>query len=190
MPHFLSISWLYREDYKQAGFVMLASFDPECRVTGRQSLLYTMGLLSVSFLPAMLNLTSFWYLPVAMHHGRILPLDGISICDIRNRSSGQTFVCCIDCVFAGNAWSARFCPIVMDEDFRKKNRRLLIAIIVFAVGLTVLDHPLETIDLSKDLTMQAPATTIDEVHYTRRDRILSDSACSRSSRRKRCCLRG
>jgi heme o synthase len=65
MPHFLSISWLYRADYKQAGFVMLASFDPECRVTGRQSLLYTMGLISVSFIPAMLNLTSFWYLPIA-----------------------------------------------------------------------------------------------------------------------------
>jgi protoheme IX farnesyltransferase len=65
MPHFLSISWLYREDYKQAGFVMLASFDPGCQVTGRQSLLYTMGLISVSFIPAMLELTSFWYLPIA-----------------------------------------------------------------------------------------------------------------------------
>ena len=65
MPHFLSISWLYREDYKQAGFVMLASFDPTCQVTGRQSLLYTMGLISVSFIPAMLELTSFWYLPIA-----------------------------------------------------------------------------------------------------------------------------
>ena len=65
MPHFLSISWLYREDYKQAGFVMLASFDPACQVTGRQSLLYTMGLISVSFIPTMLDLTSFWYLPVA-----------------------------------------------------------------------------------------------------------------------------
>jgi heme o synthase len=69
MPHFLSISWLYRVDYKQAGFVMLASFDPECRVTGRQSLLYTMGLLSVSLLPAMLNLTSLWYVPVAVIMG-------------------------------------------------------------------------------------------------------------------------
>ena len=52
----------------------------------------------------------------------------------------------------------------MDEEFRKKNRRLLIAIIVLLSSLTVLDHPLETIDLSKDLTMQAPATTIEEVH--------------------------
>jgi heme o synthase len=69
MPHFLSISWLYREDYKQAGFVMLASFDPACQVTGRQSLLYTMGLISVSFIPAMLELTSFWYLPIAAAMG-------------------------------------------------------------------------------------------------------------------------
>jgi heme o synthase len=69
MPHFLSISWLYREDYKQAGFMMLSGSDPDCQVTGRQSLLYTMGLLSVSFLPAMLSLTSFWYLPVAIIMG-------------------------------------------------------------------------------------------------------------------------
>ena len=69
MPHFLSISWLYREDYKQAGFVMLSGSDPDCRVTGRQSLLYTLVLLSVSFLPAMLNLTSIWYLPVAIVMG-------------------------------------------------------------------------------------------------------------------------
>ena len=69
MPHFLSISWLYRDDYKRAGFVMLSGCDPDCRVTGRQSLLYTLALLSVSFLPAVLNLTSFWYLPVAMTTG-------------------------------------------------------------------------------------------------------------------------
>jgi heme o synthase len=69
MPHFLSISWLYRDDYRRAGFVMLSGSDPECRVTGRQSLLYTMALLSVSLLPAVLNLTSVWYLPIAMTMG-------------------------------------------------------------------------------------------------------------------------
>jgi heme o synthase len=48
---------------------MLSGSDPECRVTGRQSLLYTMALLSVSLLPAVLNLTSVWYLPIAMTMG-------------------------------------------------------------------------------------------------------------------------
>ena len=69
MPHFLAISWLYREDYKRAGFVMLTGSDPDCRVTGRQALIYTMGLTSVSLLPAVLQLTTFWYLPIAAMTG-------------------------------------------------------------------------------------------------------------------------
>jgi protoheme IX farnesyltransferase len=65
MPHFLAISWIYRDEYKEAGFVMLSGSDPDCRVTGRQSLLYTMGLVSISLLPAMLELTNIWYVPIA-----------------------------------------------------------------------------------------------------------------------------
>jgi len=69
MPHFLAISWLYREDYKQAGFVMLTGSDPDCRVTGRQALIYTIGLTSVSLLPAVIQLTTLWYLPIATMTG-------------------------------------------------------------------------------------------------------------------------
>ncbi|MGA8659337.1 MAG: heme o synthase [Chthoniobacterales bacterium] len=69
MPHFLAIAWLYREDYKQAGFVMLSGDDPDCAVTGRQALLYTMGLISVSLLPIALQITSVWFLPFALLTG-------------------------------------------------------------------------------------------------------------------------
>jgi protoheme IX farnesyltransferase len=69
MPHFLAISWLYREDYKKAGFVMLTGSDPDGSLTGRQALIYTMGLTSVSLLPLVLELTSFWYLPIALITG-------------------------------------------------------------------------------------------------------------------------
>ncbi|MBV9491291.1 MAG: protoheme IX farnesyltransferase [Verrucomicrobia bacterium] len=69
MPHFLAISWLYREDYRSAGFVMLSGQDPDCSLTGRQALLYTMGVISVSLLPVALRLTTFWYLPVALVTG-------------------------------------------------------------------------------------------------------------------------
>jgi heme o synthase len=69
MPHFLAISWLYREDYKNAGFVMLTGSDPDGSLTGRQALIYTMGLTSVSLLPLVLELTSFWYLPIALISG-------------------------------------------------------------------------------------------------------------------------
>src|SRR5580692_7866161 len=71
-------------------------------------------------------------------HGRLLPLDGLSICDLGNRSSCEALICGVDHLFAGNAGSARFRTIVMEQDFRKKNRRLLIAFIVFAVGFTLL----------------------------------------------------
>ncbi len=69
MPHFLAISWLYREDYRSAGFVMLSGRDPDCAFSGRQALLYTMGLVSVSLLPAALRLTTALYLPFALATG-------------------------------------------------------------------------------------------------------------------------
>jgi len=66
MPHFLAIAWLYRKDYRDAGFVMLSGSDPDCRLTGRLALFYTMALVSVSLLPFVLRLTSFWYALVAL----------------------------------------------------------------------------------------------------------------------------
>ena len=72
MPHFLAIAWLYREDYKQAGFVMLCGDDPDCVVTGRQALLYTMGLVTVSLFPITLRITSVWFLPFALLTGTYL----------------------------------------------------------------------------------------------------------------------
>jgi protoheme IX farnesyltransferase len=66
MPHFLAIAWLYRKDYRDAGFVMLSRFDPDCRQTGRLALFYTMTLVSVSLLPFVLRLTSFWYALIAL----------------------------------------------------------------------------------------------------------------------------
>jgi heme o synthase len=69
MPHFLAIAWLYRDDYRRAGFRMLSSEDTECRLTGRLALLYSMGLMSVSLLPFVLRLTTFWYVPVALVMG-------------------------------------------------------------------------------------------------------------------------
>jgi heme o synthase len=69
MPHFLALAWLFREDYKQAGFVMLGGTDQSAAMIGRQSLLYTMALISVSLLPAMVGLTTAWYFVVAAATG-------------------------------------------------------------------------------------------------------------------------
>jgi protoheme IX farnesyltransferase len=48
---------------------MLTGADPDCSVTGRQALIYTIGLTCVSLLPAVLEITTFWYFPVALITG-------------------------------------------------------------------------------------------------------------------------
>jgi protoheme IX farnesyltransferase len=61
MPHFLAIAWIYRKEYKDAGFVMLTGRDPTGAVTGRQSVTYAFCLLVISMLPTMIGLTGLWY---------------------------------------------------------------------------------------------------------------------------------
>ncbi len=54
-PHFLAIAWMYREDYGRAGILMLPVVEPEGRVTAQQIVVYTVLLLPVSVLPALLG---------------------------------------------------------------------------------------------------------------------------------------
>jgi protoheme IX farnesyltransferase len=54
-PHFLAIAWMYREDYTRAGILMLPVVEPDGRVTGQLIVLYTVMLLPVSLLPALLG---------------------------------------------------------------------------------------------------------------------------------------
>jgi len=61
-PHFLSIAWLYREDYERAGIVMLPVIEPEGKITARQIVSYTLMLLPVSLIPTWLGLAGSIYL--------------------------------------------------------------------------------------------------------------------------------
>jgi protoheme IX farnesyltransferase len=61
-PHFLSIAWLYREDYQRAGIAMLPVVEPSGKSTSRQILIYCAALLPVSLLPTWLGVTGWLYL--------------------------------------------------------------------------------------------------------------------------------
>lgn len=65
MPHFMAIAWLYRDDYRKAGFPMLSVIEPEGRRTGRQALLYALALVPVSLAPGLIHVTGSLYLAVA-----------------------------------------------------------------------------------------------------------------------------
>ncbi len=62
MPHFLAIAWMYREDYKRAGFPLLPIVEPDGASTGRQALVYAAALVPVSLAPTAVGLTGGVYL--------------------------------------------------------------------------------------------------------------------------------
>ncbi|HWP85227.1 MAG TPA: heme o synthase [Terriglobia bacterium] len=65
-PHFLSIAWLYREDYERAGIAMLPVVEPDGKSTARQVVLYAGALLPVSLLPTWLGVTGGVYFSGAL----------------------------------------------------------------------------------------------------------------------------
>ena len=72
MPHFMAISWMYREDYARGGYVMLSVEDENGAAVARQAILYSLALLVVSVAPSILGLTGIVYLIGAVAGGVIL----------------------------------------------------------------------------------------------------------------------
>ena len=64
LPHFMAISWIYREDYGRAGFVMTSVRDADGVATARQAVLFSLALLAVSIAPAVLGMIGAVYLAV------------------------------------------------------------------------------------------------------------------------------
>ena len=62
LPHFMAISWMYREDYGRAGFAMLSVRDDDGRSVAREALIYSILLLAVSVLPAFVGMAGTAYL--------------------------------------------------------------------------------------------------------------------------------
>jgi protoheme IX farnesyltransferase len=68
-PHFLSIAWLYREDYERAGILMLPVVDHSGRATVRQILFYGLALIPVSLAPFFLGMSGWIYFSGAIALG-------------------------------------------------------------------------------------------------------------------------
>lgn len=79
LPHFLALAWMYREDYRQGGFVMLTVLDPDGRTTGRQILNYVVALLPVSLLPTLIGMTGPVYFFGALVLGAIFVGIGVAV---------------------------------------------------------------------------------------------------------------
>jgi heme o synthase len=71
LPHFLAIAWIYKEDYKRGGFMMLPVMDPDGRKTSSHALSHTLGLLAVSLSPFVFRVAGVFYLGAALVLGII-----------------------------------------------------------------------------------------------------------------------
>jgi protoheme IX farnesyltransferase len=69
IPHFMAIAWLYRDDYRMAGFPMLPVVEPDGRRTGRQAVAYAGALLPMSLVPALAGVSGVFYAVVALALG-------------------------------------------------------------------------------------------------------------------------
>lgn len=64
-PHFLSIAWMYREDYARGGIKMLPVVEADGVRTARQILWTSLALIPLSLAPGMLGMSGWFYMIAA-----------------------------------------------------------------------------------------------------------------------------
>jgi len=69
LPHFLTLSWVLREDYQRAGIRMLSVEDPDGLRTRHQTLVYTLALVPASLLPSVIGIAGALYFAMALPLG-------------------------------------------------------------------------------------------------------------------------
>jgi protoheme IX farnesyltransferase len=84
-PHFLSIAWMYREDYGRAGIVMLPVVEPDGKSTARQIVIASLLLIPVSLAPGFLHMTGTAYLFGALALGIVFLTAGLRVAFERTR---------------------------------------------------------------------------------------------------------
>ncbi len=90
LPHFMAISWMYREDYGRAGFAMLAVQDEDGAATARQAIGYSIALLAVSVVPSFTGLAGNVYLAGSAIGGAAILAASVAFLRARTGRSART----------------------------------------------------------------------------------------------------
>jgi protoheme IX farnesyltransferase len=85
IPHFLSLAWLYRDDYARGGFAMLPVFDRDGALTGRVVLLTCLALVPLSLAATAWGLAGRTYAAGAIVLGAVLVVLGAAF--LRRRTT-------------------------------------------------------------------------------------------------------
>lgn len=69
LPHFLALSWIYREDYGRGGFRMQSVEDRSGSSVGRHAFVWSVALLAISAVPYWLGIVGPVFLAIALASG-------------------------------------------------------------------------------------------------------------------------
>lgn len=103
MPHFLAISWMYREDYKRGGFVMLSARDADGILSARQAVVYTVYLLCLSVLPVVYGTVQLWFLAAALLAGGGFLFGAVKFLRLRTHTAARNLF----------LWSIIYLPVFL-----------------------------------------------------------------------------
>lgn len=93
IPHTLALVWMFRDDYRRGGFVMLSLADPDGSATAIQSINYAFALTLVSLVPTLVGLTGAVYLVGAVLLGGTLLASSTTVFRRRtDRSARRLFL--------------------------------------------------------------------------------------------------
>lgn len=76
-PHFYAIAWMYRDDYREAGYRMLSVTDPSGQRLFILTILFSVLLMIISMGPALLGMTGALYLTGALIAGAFVLSEGL-----------------------------------------------------------------------------------------------------------------
>lgn len=89
MPHFLALSWMYRNDYREGGFVLRALQDDSGKVLGVQMTLYSVCMLVSILFPTILGVTGWLYAAGASLLGLWLTAESVRFVRIGDHAAAR-----------------------------------------------------------------------------------------------------
>lgn len=89
LPHFLALSWMYRDEYAGAGIVVLPSSDPDGSITGRQMVANLLALMPAALLPNLVGIAGPVYFTGALVLGLIFLGTGVALAISRSRAAAR-----------------------------------------------------------------------------------------------------
>jgi len=89
-PHFMAIAWIYREDYRRAGFAMVPVVPGGGQAAGIQALAHSIVLLPVSLLPSLWQDAGLIYAIGAVALGLIYALASLRFAIVQNHERARS----------------------------------------------------------------------------------------------------